>query len=146
MVNEVIQSVLVLPVVTDDPGVVAGVDLVLEPVAVAGVDSVLEPGVVAGVDSILEPGVVAGVDPVDDATLLLLVALLVEIREDNVDETVYTEQSVVFITHHHLVLVPVVQVVETDGVAGAVAVVDAILLLLVALLVEIREDDVDETV
>ena len=43
MVNEVIQSVLVLPVVTDDPGVVAGVDLVLEPVAVAGVDSVLEP-------------------------------------------------------------------------------------------------------
>ena len=76
MVNEVIQSVLVLPVVTDDPGVVAGVDLVLEPVAVAGVDSVLE------------PGVVAGVDPVDDATLLLLVALLVEIREDDVDETV----------------------------------------------------------
>ena len=88
MVNEVIQSVLVLPVVTDDPGVVAGVDLVLEPVAVAGVDSVLEPGEVAGVDSILEPGVVAGVDPVDDATLLLLVALLVEIREDDVDETV----------------------------------------------------------
>ena len=88
VVNEVIQSVLVLPVVTDDPGVVAGVDLVLEPVAVAGVDSVLEPGVVAGVDSILEPGVVAGVDPVDDATLLLLVALLVEIREDDVDETV----------------------------------------------------------
>ena len=39
-----------------------------------------------------------------------------------------------------------VQVVETDGVAGAVAVVDAILLLVVALLVEIREDDVDETV
>ena len=76
MVNEVIQSVLVLPVVTDDPGVVAGVDLVLEPVAVARVDSVLE------------PGVVAGVDPVDDATLLLLVALLVEIREDDVDETV----------------------------------------------------------
>ena len=35
VVNEVIQSVLVLPVVTDDPGVVAGVDLVLEPVAVA---------------------------------------------------------------------------------------------------------------
>ena len=60
MVNEVIQSVLVLPVVTDDPGVVAGVD------------------------SILEPGVVAVVD----AILLLLVALLVEIREDDVDETV----------------------------------------------------------
>ena len=40
-----------------------------------------------------------------------------------------------------------VQVVETDGVAGAlVIVVDAILLLLVSLLVEIREDDVDETV
>ena len=40
-----------------------------------------------------------------------------------------------------------VQVVETDGVAGAlVIVVDAMVLLLVALLVEIREDDVDETV
>ena len=39
-----------------------------------------------------------------------------------------------------------VQVVETDGVAGAlVIVVDAMVLLLVALLVEIR-DDVDETV
>ena len=46
-----------------------------------------------------------------------------------------------------MVLVPVVQVVETDGVAGAlVIVVDAMVLLLVALLVEIREDDVDETV
>ena len=40
-----------------------------------------------------------------------------------------------------------VQVVETDGIAGAlVIVVDAMVLLLVALLVEIREDDVDETV
>ena len=52
MVNEVIQSVLVLPVVVDDPGVDSTLD---EP----GVVAELEPGVVAE----LEPGVVAELEP-----------------------------------------------------------------------------------
>ena len=74
VVYEVIQSVLVLPVVTDDPGVVAGVDLVLVPGVVAGVLLVLVPGAVVGVLLMLVPGVVAGVDPVVDAILLVVVA------------------------------------------------------------------------